>query len=210
MAKQQASDLGSAPRGSRTGKVATDMETDAIVGTLTHQLVARFLDIQATLEAQGDTDVPTALIEAGASLVAAVDGLGSHRSRVRLRVITSAGQYFHRFRPPATVTFLGTEVNVREGVVDIAWQHPTLGVFFDELKTSRRCTGPISPDVDDQLRRYARSGADQLGDRFIGVRYIPLLNPAGSMLVGPRDGDITMTPLSATPLWFTERMEGAA
>ena len=210
MAKQQASDLGSAPRGSRTGRVATDMETDAVVGTLTHQLVARFLQTQATLAVQEDADVPTALIEAGASLVAAVADLGPHRARVRLRVITSAGQYFHRFRPPPTVTFLGSEVNVREGVVDIAWQHPTLGVFFDELKTSRRSTGPISSDVDDQLRRYARSGADQFGDRFIGVRYIPLLNPAGAMLVEPRGGGVTMTPLSTTPLWFSETMKGAA
>lgn len=186
------------------------METDAVVGTLTHRLVAQILQAQHSGLLPVGADVPAALIERGAALVAATAGLGSHRSRVRLRVVTSAGQYLHRFRPPASVEFLGTEMGVRDGIVDIAWRHPDLGVFFDELKTTRRATGPLPSDTAEQLRRYCLSGTAHHGELFAGVRYIPLLNPAGSLLVKPSGDGVSMTPLSSTPLSVCAPMEGAA
>lgn len=189
-----------ASRGVRVWKARSDVETDAVVGTLTHRLVAAVLREQQEGAVPVGSDVAAALIEMGSGVVAAVPDLGSHRSRVRLRVITCAGQYLNRFRPPVDVEFVGSEVPVREGVVDLVWRHPTLGVFFDELKTTRRAAATLSPTAAEQVRRYARSGVAEWGEVFAGVRFIPLLHPASALLAVPAGEDVDLVPLAGSAL----------
>lgn len=190
----------SGPR--RLGRNQVDMEIDSVVGSLTHRLVGQVLEDAACGSISRAGDLAGAIIGLGAELIAARPDLGPHAARVRMRVITAAGQYLQRYRPGGEVEFLGTEVPVRDGIVDIAWRHPQVGVFFDELKTNRRYHECLTPAAQEQLERYARSGAAEYGHRFYGVRYIPLLNPNAAVVAQAEGSAVTITPLSQTPLSF--------
>lgn len=172
---------------------------DQVAGRLTHSLIA----VALTFLASGQVDdLPMLLLREGALVVNAEPGLGAHRSRVRIRVVTAAGRYLHQYRPLAPVTFQGAEEPVDGGRVDLAWLHPTVGVFYDEVKTTRH-HGSLSARDRDQLKRYATAGTSAHGTRFAGVRYLPLLNPAGAQLATLDErGGLVLAPLASTPLAF--------
>ena len=179
-----------------------EMELDAVVGTLTHRLVAEMVHAQESGVIRNDDDLATTLIEYGSRIVYATPGLGSHRAKVRIRVVTLAGRYLQQFRPPPEVRFLGTEMTVDQGVVDIAWQHPDLGVFYDELKTTRHWSATHSPTTREQVERYVQSGVALHGDCFTGVRLIPMHHPQSAALATPDGSAVKYAPLSGSVLDF--------
>lgn len=193
----------------RQGRNSVDREIDTLVGVLTHRLVGRVLEDAVCGSISLAGDLAAAIIDLGSELIAAQPDLGSHRQRVRMRVVTASGQYLQRYRPTDGVEFLGTEMPVREGIVDIAWRHPDVGVFFDELKTSRRCYERLTPTAQDQLERYVRSGIAEYGKRFYGVRYIPLLNPHSAVMARAEGSAVIITPLRQSPVAFPGPTSGA-
>lgn len=186
---------GKPPRATRKSR---EMDIDLVCGTLTHSVVARIL----TLEAEGAIvdDGFMLLLEQSAAIINAAPGLGAHRARVGMRVTTAAGSYLARYRPGPDVAFVGTEVPVKGGRIDIAWRHPHLGTFFDEIKTSRHPQAVLAGDDLEQVSRYVRSGVVLHGSRFAGVRYIPLLNPSGAQFVHLTSGQIEVGPLADSVL----------
>lgn len=186
-----------------------DMDIDMICGTLTHRLTAAMLHLEQS-DPGALRDYESALLENANAIVDAEPGLGAHRSRTNMRVVTAAAQYLRRYRPGAQVTFIGTEVGLPDGRVDIAWEHPTMGIFFDEMKTTRHHETRLVGEHLDQVERYVWAGRARYGSQFAGVRYIPLLNPANARWVTPIGDDIEVAPLAGTPLDFsTLRMVSA-
>lgn len=80
--------------------------------------------------------------------------------------------------------------------MDLAWEHPVLGVVYDELKTTGH--GGVTDPGDAyvaQAARYAAAVAERHGDRFLGVRLIVLGGLRASRLVL---GDGTAVPLAGS------------
>jgi hypothetical protein len=170
---------------------------DLLTGTLTHQTIAAVL---RRLNAEGSHDVAMLILTEGSRVVAASAVSGSQRARTRMRVATAAGQYIQRYQPGPPSVYLGSEIAAGDGRVDLVWNHPRIGVFYDEVKTTRHHS-VMSPTDLAQVTRYARAGHTQYGDRFAGVRYLPLLNMSTAMLATVDDDDrITVTSLAGSPL----------
>lgn len=111
-------------------------------------------------------------------------------AKARMRVNSLVNCYFGLYFPPREFEILGHELNVGDGLVDLAWSHAT-GVLFDELKTHRELRSMHTADIDEQLHRYRLAGRDLYGDRFLGVRLIALGNSRDSFTLLP---DGTTTP----------------
>jgi hypothetical protein len=186
----------------RLSRKQRDMDIDLICGTLTHRLTARMLNLEQS-DPGALNDYEAVLLEQANAIVTAEPGLGTHRSRTNMRVVTAAAQYLRRYRPNSQVLFIGTEVMVPDGRVDIAWEHPTLGVFFDELKTTRHHETRLVGGHLDQVEGYVWSGVARYGSRFAGVRYIPLLHPANARWVTARGDDVEVAQLGGTPVDFS-------
>jgi hypothetical protein len=151
------------------------------------------------------------LIMAEGKRIVSAESFGSHERRVRMRVVTAAGRYLQRCAPVAPTEFMGTEVLYDGSRVDLVWGHPRLGVFFDELKTSRQPRPETSTASLLQVSRYAQAGLDIFADSFAGVRLIPLLAPDAALLAWIEDGAMQFTPLAQTALSLTHlRLNTAA
>jgi hypothetical protein len=108
-----------------------------------------------------------------ASAVPADRRLGSLQS-ARSRVAGMTSMYLQQVAPGPDTTFLGAEIAADTGRVDLAWDCPTLGVFFDELKTWRHALPTLDRDTVEQINRYRTFGLATFGPRFAGVRLLPL------------------------------------
>ena len=109
--------------------------------------------------------------------------------------------YLTRFAPVPSCEFIGAEVDVDNGQVDLVWRHADGRVFFDELKTNRvqvdvQPTGVLA----EQSSRYASAGRRRFGDAFAGVRIVPVLYPSRALLASEVDGAVRIRPLAESPL----------
>ncbi|GMA18855.1 hypothetical protein MM440_05105 [Arsenicicoccus piscis] len=158
-------------------------------GTQAHAAIAR---IAAAVPATADEDMPGLIRDAVAAHV-----VGRENGRLavaRVRVSGLVHQYVRVFLP-RTAVFAGAEVSTGHGRADLAWDHPVVGVFYDELKTYRSADTAHDPTILAQLARYTTAGTKRHGLAFAGVRLITLGNTAASLLMEP-DG-------RTAPLWDT-------
>lgn len=124
---------------------------------------------------------------------------GARAASVRMRVASSTGTYLRRFAPGAAV-LVGCELPVGGGVADLVWRHD--GRFaVDEIKSG-------SVDIDDeqlvaQVARFITGGRAMWGDRFVGVRVVPLARPARSMFVVDVVDDVLVS--GPVPHWLGVR-----
>ena len=181
--------------------VSADRPTD--VGTVVHAAAAALADEARSL-APGE--VADLVIATAGRLV--VNKVASRRRAVWFEAVGHASLYLRCLVPGAEWTFLGAEHATGGGPVDLAWEHPYLGVVYDELKTTGH--GGVTDPGDAyvaQAARYAAAGSERHGDRFLGVRLIVLgglrasrlvlgdgtavllagADPAGRLPVGARD-----------------------
>lgn len=178
-----------------TNKTNDDGRFDQIVGVLTHATIARVL---TATESEIGGDLPMFALARTREIVRNSRTGGIPRNaRLILRVATSTGAYLNRFMPGSEWSFLGGEVPVPGGRVDLAWQHSDGRVLFDELKTTKQ-NAPIGIQDQAQIRHYAMAGQEMFGSKFVGIRYIPLMYP-GAALFGKLEAsltDFTLSPLA--------------
>jgi hypothetical protein len=171
---------------------SASLDFDRIVGKLAHRLLADNMDVARDLG-------PSALVDLffpqAAGLVA-LEGIRGRRQAAATRITSLASHYVQRLAPPAFVTYLGAEQTLGEGRVDLTYEHPTLGVFFDELKTWKNPRLVLDDATIGQLGRFVR-GAAAYGTTCAGVRLLPVSALADAQLHRP---DGSAVPLAATAL----------
>lgn len=101
----------------------------------------------------------------------------------RQRVAGLAAVYYRNFLPPADWVFLGAELPLRGGRVDLAWELPDRRVIVDELKAVGYSDRLLLPETRVQVERYLAAGAERWGGRFAGMRLIALGAPYHSLYV---------------------------
>ena len=122
--------------------------------------------------------------------------------KARLRAAGLASQYLREFMPDSPAVFVGAEVRVRGGRVDLVWSHPEIGVWFDEVKTWRRTQATLDSDTWEQVRRYTIAGQEGYGDEFAGVRLLTLGNRRACAAMSP-DGIIEdLDESDLAPAWI--------
>lgn len=167
--------------------VTADRPTD--VGTVTHAVCAELADRARNLT---PGEVAELTIAAAGRLV--VNSVASRKRAVWFEAVGHASLYLRCLVPPAGWELLGAEHATGGGNVDLAWEHPTFGVVYDELKTTGHggVTDP-GPAYVAQAARYAAAGTERHGDRFLGTRLVVLGGLRASRLVL---GDGTALPLA--------------
>ncbi|NYE35657.1 hypothetical protein F4692_000761 [Nocardioides cavernae] len=170
---------------------------DVRIGILTHRVIG--------IVAPQAQHLPSA--EHPALIRATVGSIVSDRSlgrldRARTRITGLTTQYLREFLPPPSVEFLGTELMAGRGRVDLAWRHPTLGVWFDELKTWRHSQAGLDDPTWRQITRYLDAGTTTYADQFAGVRLLTLGNLRACVAIS-RQGlieDLAHSPLAPSLL----------
>lgn len=159
--------------------VTADRPTD--VGAITHAVAAGLADAARLLTPE---QIAERVIAAAGRMV--VNKVASRRRAVWFEAAGHASLYLRCAVPPLPWRLLGAEHPTGAGPVDLAWEHPDLGVVYDELKTTGH--GGVTDPGEEyvaQAARYAAAGAREHGDRFLGVRLIVLGGLRASRLVLP-------------------------
>lgn len=151
---------------------------DSRIGVLVHRVIGEVVHAARVVPL---TDAVALVGEAVERLVPTSRGA----TRTRVLVRSHACSYLTHYLPGPDCTFLGAEVRVEKGRVDLAWSHPTLGVWFDEIKTWRHARMSWDGSTHDQIARYLDSGRAHFGDQFAGVRLIVTGHSQDSVLIDP-------------------------
>lgn len=109
---------------------------------------------------------------------------GTTASSARVRCSSSVGVYFARFAPDGW-NVVGCEEHLGLAIADLVW-HRDGRFVVDEVKSG---SATVSSDrIGEQLLRLAISGRQLWGDRFAGVRLVPLGSPAYAAVVAEHEG----------------------
>lgn len=156
------------------------MNWDAKIGVLVHQVIGQ---VAPTIGSLSPDDGRALVAEAVDRTVRAksLGRLGKARTRATGMVLA----YVSRYLPPIEAEFLGTELVVGAGRVDLAWRLPGVGVWFDEVKTWRHQGVGLDRDTWEQIHRYTAAGQDAFGHEFVGLRVLTLGQVTGSVAVDP-------------------------
>lgn len=171
---------------------------DARIGILTHKVIG---DVAPQAQWAGPEQYPTLLREAVGRIVK--DKTLGRLDRARTRVTGLASQYLREFLPPTRTEFLGTEFAAGRGRVDLAWQDPQVGVWFDELKTWRHSQVGLDEPTWRQVRRYLDAGTATFGDDFVGLRLLTLGNLRACAFISRQGLIEDLTTSTLAPARFT-------
>lgn len=116
---------------------------------------------------------PAAVLRLAAELVPA-DGLTRPvASHLRDELASKIEAYMARARPRSPWQLVGVEEGLYHSRLDLLWWHPALlALVIDELKSGR--ADRTSPSAYGQVRRLVLDGATRWGERFAGVRVVPM------------------------------------
>jgi hypothetical protein len=170
---------------------------DVRIGFLTHKVIG---EVAPAAQWRDPTEHPGLVREVVGAVV--TDRSLGRLDRARTRVTGLTTQYLREFLPTNSATFLGTELATGRGRVDLAWQHPTAGVWFDELKTWRHTEVGFDDATWQQVTRYLDAGTTTYGDEFAGLRLLTLGNLRACVTVS-RQGlieDLAESPLAPARL----------
>lgn len=157
------------------------------VGRRVHRVIAH-------LAVAGDAATPDEILDVVREMWRRDPVGGSVASSARLRCSTAASVYLHRFMPQGW-ELVGHEVALDGAVADLVWRSAG-AVLVDEVKTGE--ANLDQPKVADQVRRLAGGGAAMWGERFVGVRLVPLGAPRRSTVVTLDDaGGLVPVPTPA-------------
>ena len=153
-------------------------ERDRLIGQRVHALIAAHLR-------SGVVPTPREVWVSASKVFAAKPLPQNAACRQRAACATSA--YFSIFHQPEW-HFLGAEVDLGTGRVDLLWEvSPGGSVVIDEIKMAGFADHVDDPATVAQVRRYCEAGVTVFGERFLGVRLLPLAAP-GRALWCPLDG----------------------
>lgn len=164
---------------------------DSRVGALTHRVLAENMAALRGLAAAQQRKV----LRQAADALPVNRNLG-RQDKAKFTVDGYCIQYLKHHLPPGDVKFLGGEVTLGTGRVDLLWRTPDAYVFADEIKTSRQPVNDIDTRIQDQIRRYLLAGRSRYGSHFLGIRLLSLGNALGCQWLAP-DGQ--MHPLTEFP-----------
>ncbi|MBR7744353.1 hypothetical protein KC207_13750 [Phycicoccus sp. BSK3Z-2] len=185
-----------------SGSPSRDQQTrDSHVAVLVHTVIGRV----------ADTCLGAPVADAVAAVLAATEDVvppGRGAVKTRMLVAGHASKYVTRFLPSAGATFLGAEVPVVRGRVDLAWSHPDCGVWFDEIKVWRHARTVWDWRTYDQIERYLSAGSAMFGDAFTGVRLVVTGHTYDCVLVDPGGEVIPLAESVLAPTALT--LGGAA
>lgn len=165
---------------------------DTRIGMLTHKAIGL---IAPSAQQTNAEDYP-ALVRGVVAEIVTDKSLG-RLDRARTRITGLTVQYLREFLPPVGTVFLGTELAAGRGRVDLAWEHPITGVWFDELKTWRHTHVGLDDTTWKQITRYIDAGTTTYSDQFAGLRLLTLGNLRSCVAVS-RQG--LVEPLADSPL----------
>lgn len=171
---------------------STSIDFDRIVGKLAHRLLADNMDTARGLTPGELVD----LLFGQAESLVALEGIRGRRQAAAMRITSLASHYVQRLAPPPFVTYLGAEQTLGEGRIDLTYEHPTLGVFFDEIKTWKNPRLILDDNTVAQLDRFVR-GSAAYRTRCAGIRLLPVSALADARLHRP---DGSAVPLASTLL----------
>lgn len=177
-----------------TNAEPSSTEWAALTGAHVHRCAGFILDRHAKLPS--GPELGAIVIETVGLVVKYDKRLGNMRS-ARIRVASAVSTYLQRLRPLDGAEYLGAEIQVADGRIDLGWSHPTAGVFFDEIKSSQQSLIVRDKDTIAQCVKYIRAGLDLYGDNFAGVRLILLAARQASVWV---DRHENFHPLGDSPL----------
>jgi hypothetical protein len=165
-----------AGKNQQAGKGAMASERDKLIGQRVHALVAAYLR---------SGKVPTSReVWVAASKVFNLKPLPQNAA-CRQRAACAVSAYFSMFHRPDW-EFLGAEVALGTGRVDIVWELSPEGlVVIDEVKVAGFSDQVDEPATVAQLERYCEAGARVFGERFAGVRLLPLAAPGRALWCSP-------------------------
>lgn len=170
---------------------------DIRIGMLTHKVIGEIAPLAQTTN---PADYPT--LVRGVVAATVKDRTLGRLDRARIRVAGLTVQYLREFLPPVGTVFLGTELAAGTGRVDLAWQHPTAGVWFDELKTWRHTQAGFDDTTWAQITRYLDAGTTTYGTDFAGLRLLTLGNRRACVTVTHQGlvEDLAQSPLHPSRL----------
>lgn len=150
-------------------------ERDREIGRRAHALVAGFCR-------EGIHPEPTQVWVATAKLFKAAPVSLNHGARQRAACAVSS--YFLRFHRP-TWQFVGAELALGAGRIDLVWRAAEAGYVIDELKTGSLCEVVDDPRTIEQVARYNQAATERWGPDFAGVRLLPLTSPGRATFCAP-------------------------
>jgi hypothetical protein len=155
-------------------------------GRLIHQVIA-------TLAADATPPTPERIKRA---VSAALPGYAPIEARAHRQNITSGVfVYFRYLVAPAGWRFLGSEMSLGLGRVDLVWRDDRGLTLLDEIKTGSSRQLELSR-THRQISMYLDCARQEFGDRLAGLRVLSTSDPRRSLFVHP-DGE--HSPLFATP-----------
>jgi hypothetical protein len=159
--------------------------TDA-VGRAIHETVAR-LAVHTLAPTTSD------ILDAVAMVLHAYRPIEAraHRQKVAAHVHT----YFRRLLPPAQWRFVGAEMQLGPGRVDLLWQDHGGALLIDELKTGN-ARQLQTRRTREQVVAYLDCAHSIWPDLLTGLRLLSTSEPARSLFISPDGG---ATQISTTP-----------
>lgn len=150
-------------------------ERDRMIGQRVHALIAAFLRADRVPE-------PREVWVAAARVFDASPLPQNAACKQRAACATSA--YFGIFHR-ADWSFTGAEADLGSGRVDLVWMTPDGLVVIDEVKMAGFANQVDDRATVDQVDRYRAAAAELFGDRFAGVRLLPLAAPGRALWCPP-------------------------
>ena len=154
------------------------------VGELIHRVIGHLAEIDLCPDAR-------AIMTATAEVMARFAPIEARAHRQN--VAGGALAFFRHLRPPDGWRFVGRELHVGLGRVDLVWSGPGGLVLVDEVKTGGWLRRPV---VTAQVHRYLDCARSVWPDRFVGLRLLSTADPYRSLFYDPagRDRALHDTP----------------
>lgn len=109
----------------------------------------------------------------------------AHRQKIAAHVHT----YFRRLLPPEQWRFVGAEMQLGAGRVDLLWQNRDGGLLIDELKTGN-ARQLDTRRTREQVAAYLDCALSIWPDVLSGLRLLSTSEPSRSLFISP-DGSAT-------------------
>lgn len=174
--------------GHASGPVAADetMARSMTVGALTHRAIASI----AAVTLEPSHELITTEANAGLTEFRPIE-----KRAHRQNIAGAISAYFWHMLPPPHWLFMGSELHLGLGRIDLLWLHSDGWWLVDEVKVGHGTELGTRKTVE-QVERYSAAGLDMWGDDFAGVRILTTGDPSLSIFAGP---DQPWMALSSTP-----------
>lgn len=186
--------LATAP--AKRSKADPDERFDILVGDRAHRTIGHVLAGAPLPESRAAFAMR--VLDATREVIDAHPAATDRKRALLIGTSTYASAYLRRFKPNPPWLFVGSEVTVATGRVDLVFQNEQTAEFIvDEIKAGASRAGQTT--AREQVLRYIAGGVEAWGSFFIGVRLLWLASPHSSQFYGPKSRN--GRPLNQTPYY---------